>query len=40
MMEKDEQVRKLRTVADEVILASDPIEGEAIAWHVKKCWKV
>lgn len=36
---KDEQVRKLRTVAakaDEIILASDPDrEGEAIAWHVK-----
>lgn len=39
MDKKDDQVRKLRTVAakaDEIILASDPDrEGEAIAWHVK-----
>jgi len=39
MDKKDDQVRKLRTVAakaDEIILAADPDrEGEAIAWHVQ-----
>lgn len=39
MDKKDDQVRRLRTVAakaSEVILASDPDrEGEAIAWHVQ-----
>ncbi len=40
MDKKDEQVRRLRSVAEkaeEIILASDPDrEGEAIAWHVKE----
>lgn len=39
MDKKDDQVRKLRTVAakaEEIILAADPDrEGEAIAWHVQ-----